>query len=131
MLYKTPHLNSIAQYCPVYQYSNRFKFQNKQFFNDLWFHLDILRSNRILIFETLSQWFFHLKFVISLKNLKKQKILKWQTLNRKIFVAKVWKSKIWIDSFVAFSVGYNIVSSVFFVCAVFLEKVVNQNCPFF
>ena len=130
MLYKTPHLNSIAQYCPVYQYSNRFKFQNKQFFNDLWFHLDILRSNRILIFETLSQWFFHSKFVISLKNLIKQKILKWQTLNRKIFVAKVWKSKIWIDSFVAFSFCYVMVYFIFSGGDIFMEKFAIHNCLF-
>ena len=48
---------------------------------------------RILIFKTLSQRFFHLEFRVFFSNFDNWKILKWQTLNRKMFVTKVWKSK--------------------------------------
>ena len=44
------------------------------------------------------------------------------TLNGKISVTKSRKSKFWIDSFVAFSIGYVVVYSIFSVGAVFKEK---------
>ena len=55
---------------------------------------------------------------------------KWLTLNRKISVTKVWKSKIWDDSFLAFSVGFVVVYSVFSVGAVITEIFADQNRQF-
>ena len=55
---------------------------------------------------------------------------KWLTLNRKISVTKVRKSKIWDDSFLAFSVAFVMVYSVFSVGAVFIEKFTDQNRHF-
>ena len=43
-------------------------------------------------------------------------------------MTKFQKSKFWIDSFVAFSVGYVVVYSIFSVGAVFKEKFASQNC---
>ena len=54
----------------------------------------------------------------------------WQTFNKKISVTKFWKSKFWIDSFVAFLVGYIVVYPIFSVGAVFIEKFALQNCLF-
>ena len=48
--------------------------------------------------------------------------------NEKISVKKFPKSKFWIDSFVAFSVGYVVVYLIFSVGAVFKEKFASQNC---
>ena len=56
---------------------------------------------------------------------------KWQIFNEKKSVTKFQKSKFWIDSFVAFSVGYVVVYSIFSVGAVFMEKFAIQNCLFF
>ena len=55
---------------------------------------------------------------------------KWPTLNWKISVTKVQKSKIWDDSFLAFSVAFVVVYSVFSVAAVFTEKFPDQNWYF-
>ena len=55
---------------------------------------------------------------------------KWLTLNRKISVTKVRKSKFWDDSFLAFSVGFVVVYPVFSVGAVFMEIWLKQNRPF-
>ena len=48
-------------------------------------------------------------------------------MNWKISVTKFWKSNFWIDSFVAFSVGYVVEYSIFSVDAVFMEKFATQN----
>ena len=53
---------------------------------------------------------------------------KWPTLNGKISVTKTRKSKFWIDNFVAFSISYVVVYSIFSVGAVFKEKFASQNC---
>ena len=45
-------------------------------------------------------------------------------------MTKLWKSKIWIDSFVAFFVGYVMVYFVFSRGAIFMEKIAKQNCLF-
>ena len=42
-------------------------------------------------------------------------------------MTKFWKLKIWIDSFVAFSVGYVVKYIIFSVDAVFMEKFATQN----
>ena len=55
---------------------------------------------------------------------------KWLTLNRKISVTKVQKSKIWDDSFLAFSVAFAVVYFVFSVGAVITEIFADQNCYF-
>ena len=43
-------------------------------------------------------------------------------LNEKISVTKFWKSKFWIDSFVAFFMGFVVAYHIFSVSAIFLEK---------
>ena len=45
-------------------------------------------------------------------------------------MTKLWKSKNWIDSFVAFSIGYVMVYFVFSGGAIFMEKFVKQICLF-
>ena len=50
-----------------------------------------------------------------------------RTSKRKNSVTKVWKSKIWDDSFLAFSVGFVVVYSVFSLDAVFTEIFADQN----
>ena len=55
---------------------------------------------------------------------------KWLTLNRKIYVTKVQKSKIWDDSFLAFSIAFVVVYFVFSVGAVFTEIFADQNRHF-
>ena len=83
---------------------------------------------RFLIFRVLSQRFFDLKLSI-FKIFQFFCIFeKWQTFSKKISVTKFQKSKFWIDSFVAFSVGYVVVYSIFSVGAVFKEKFASQNC---
>ena len=52
------------------------------------------------------------------------------TLNRKISVTKVWKSKIWNDEFLGFSVAVVMVYSIFSVGAVFTTKFFDQNYQF-
>ena len=59
--------------------------------------------------------------------MKIKKYWKLQILNWKISVTKFWKSNFWIDSFVAFSVGYVVEYSIFSVDAVFMEKFATQN----
>ena len=55
---------------------------------------------------------------------------KWLTLNQKISVTKIQKSKIWDDSFLAFSVVFAVVNFVFSVGAVITEIFADQNCHF-
>ena len=49
------------------------------------------------------------------------------TLWLKISVTKFWKSKIWDDSFKAFSVSFVLMYFIFSVDAVFMEKFATQN----
>ena len=55
---------------------------------------------------------------------------KWLTLIRKISVTKVRKSKIWDDSFLAFSVAFVVVYFIFSVDAIFMGKIADQNRHF-
>ena len=56
-----------------------------------------------------------------------KKCEKWRTLKQKISVTKVWKSKIWNDRFLAFSVPFIVVYSIFSLGGVFTEKFADQN----
>ena len=52
---------------------------------------------------------------------------KGHTLNRKISLTKVWKSKIWDDRFLGFSVAFVVVYTLFSVGTVYTEKFADQN----
>ena len=96
------------------------KYTERGAFSTYYLWLGCIGSARILAANFIKIWVF----------LNFWKNQKWLTLNQKISVTKVQKWKIWDDSFLAISVAFVVVYSVFSVGAVFMEKMADKNCQF-